>query len=82
MGVYGPLIVIILLPLVAKMTEIPPGCKIRITSKGLELRKTSTVYIILDKKGIVTQKECAICHVTSYSVVQQYIQIMASYQYH
>uniref|UniRef100_A0AAR2JZ92 Phospholipid transfer protein n=1 Tax=Pygocentrus nattereri TaxID=42514 RepID=A0AAR2JZ92_PYGNA len=49
--------IIFLLPLVAKMTEIPPGCKIRITSKGLEMLKYETQKFVEQELGNITMPE-------------------------
>lgn len=57
MGVYGVVIIFLLLPLVAKMTEIPPGCKIRITSKGLEMLKHETQKFVEEELGNITMPE-------------------------
>uniref|UniRef100_A0A8B9KI15 Phospholipid transfer protein n=1 Tax=Astyanax mexicanus TaxID=7994 RepID=A0A8B9KI15_ASTMX len=57
MGVYGAAIIFLLLPLVAKMSEIPPGCKIRITSKGLEMLKHETQKFVEEELGNITMPE-------------------------
>ncbi|XP_049335444.1 phospholipid transfer protein [Astyanax mexicanus] len=57
MGVYGAAIIFLLLPLVAKMSEIPPGCKIRITSKGLEMLKHETQKFVEEELGHITMPE-------------------------
>uniref|UniRef100_A0AAR2IV54 Lipid-binding serum glycoprotein C-terminal domain-containing protein n=1 Tax=Pygocentrus nattereri TaxID=42514 RepID=A0AAR2IV54_PYGNA len=57
MGVYATATIIFLLPLVAKMTEIPPGCKIRITSKGLEMLKYETQKFVEQELGNITMPE-------------------------
>ncbi|XP_072540945.1 phospholipid transfer protein [Salminus brasiliensis] len=57
MGVHGTAFIFFLLPLVAKMTEIPPGCKIRITSKGLEMLKYETQRFVEEELGNITMPE-------------------------
>uniref|UniRef100_A0A4W4ETD7 Phospholipid transfer protein n=1 Tax=Electrophorus electricus TaxID=8005 RepID=A0A4W4ETD7_ELEEL len=50
-------IIIFLLPLVANMTEIPPGCKIRITSRGLDMLKHETQKFVEEELGNITMPE-------------------------
>lgn len=47
MGLWGMAIIIVLLPHMAQMTEISPGFKIRITSRGLELCMKTIIHILI-----------------------------------
>ncbi|KAJ8358604.1 hypothetical protein SKAU_G00151290 [Synaphobranchus kaupii] len=46
-----------LLPLVTMTTAEPPGCKIRITSRGLEMLKTETQRFVEEELGNMTMPE-------------------------
>lgn len=48
MGLYRIAVFIFLLPHVVQMTEISPGFKIRITSRGMELCKKMSIPILID----------------------------------
>ncbi|KAK2857825.1 hypothetical protein Q7C36_005744 [Tachysurus vachellii] len=57
MGLYRMAIFIFLLPHMAQMTEISPGFKIRITSRGLELLKHETQKFVEQELGDITMPE-------------------------
>ncbi|KAK3556913.1 hypothetical protein QTP70_022414 [Hemibagrus guttatus] len=57
MGLYRMTIFIFLLPHMAQMTEISPGFKIRITSRGLELLKHETQKFVEQELGGITMPE-------------------------
>ncbi|XP_053491753.1 phospholipid transfer protein [Ictalurus furcatus] len=57
MGLWGMAIIIVLLPHMAQMTEISPGFKIRITSRGLELLKLETQKFVEEELGGITMPE-------------------------
>ncbi|XP_076870065.1 phospholipid transfer protein [Brachyhypopomus gauderio] len=57
MELYGRAVIIFLLPLMAYMTEVPPGCKIRITSRGLEMLKREAQKFVEEELGNITMPE-------------------------
>ncbi|KAB5584003.1 hypothetical protein PHYPO_G00102370 [Pangasianodon hypophthalmus] len=57
MGLWGMAVIIFLLPHMAQMTEISPGFKIRITSRGLELLKHETQKFVEQELGGITMPE-------------------------
>ncbi|XP_053354699.1 phospholipid transfer protein [Clarias gariepinus] len=57
MGLWGIAVLIFLLPHMAQMTEISPGFKIRITSRGLELLKYETQKFVEEELGGITMPE-------------------------
>ncbi|KAI5619568.1 phospholipid transfer protein precursor [Silurus asotus] len=57
MGLWGMVVFICLLPHMAEMTDIFPGFKIRITSKGLELLKHETQKFVEQELGGISMPE-------------------------
>ncbi|XP_060775333.1 phospholipid transfer protein [Neoarius graeffei] len=57
MGLWGMAVILFLLPHMAQMTEISPGFKIRITSRGLELLKHETQKFVEQELGGITMPE-------------------------